>query len=135
MRLRLVRVLGPAHGEKRSLRESVVHERHRVGDRERVAVEEHQQIVVVGLRSDLDREVVELRCVHPFLRNDAVEMRRVGRVDSLERSPHAVRNADVLADVARLNLDPARRTVVNRRYVKHRMGSCATRRWRCGVRE
>src|ERR1019366_9447858 len=49
MRLHVADVLGAAHSHQRRAREALFDQRHRVGDRKGIAVEEHQQIVVRGL--------------------------------------------------------------------------------------
>ena len=47
--LRLIDVLGSAHGDEGRLGQAGGYEWHRVRDRKRVTVEEHQQIFVGGL--------------------------------------------------------------------------------------
>src|SRR5947209_2026279 len=50
---------------------------------------------------------------------DPVKVDGVGRIDSLERGPGLIWDGDVLAEVSRLYLDPARRAVMHRCDVKH----------------
>ena len=77
VRLRLLGVLRATHGEQRSLLEAVGDQRHRIGDRKRVAIEEHQEVVVRRLVADLHREMVELGGVQASLLDDSVEVDRV----------------------------------------------------------
>ena len=85
MGLGLLNVLGPAHRHERRAGERVLDEWHGVGDREGVAVEEHQQVVVGGMAGDLPCQVVELARVHATLLDDAVEMHGIGGIDALQR--------------------------------------------------
>ena len=77
MWLRLVEVLGPAHGNQRGLLETFADHGHRIGDQERIAVDEHEQIVGRSHLRDLHRQVVQLARVRAVLVENAIEVNPV----------------------------------------------------------
>ena len=77
MRLRVARILGTPDRKQRRLCKCIGDQRHRIGNRKRVAVQEHQQILVRGDVGDLDRQVIELVGVTTALLDHVIEVSRV----------------------------------------------------------
>jgi hypothetical protein len=59
---------------QRCVAQACVHQRPEAGDRERVAVQEHEEVVVVGDMDDLQREMVQLVRVRAPLSDHVVEV-------------------------------------------------------------
>jgi hypothetical protein len=119
MRLGLVDILGSPHRDQRRSGQILIDERHRIGDRKRVAIEKHQQILIRCLLRDLHGEMIQLAGMRATLVNYPVEVNRISRVDMLKRRPSLIGNRDVPLQVPRLDLDPPRRQVMHRGNVKH----------------
>jgi len=96
-----------------------LHGGQRVGDREGVAVEEHQQVVGVGLVEHDTGQVIELAGVAAGRGHHDVEPVVPGGVDALQRGVGAVGLRQVAAQVADLYVDPAGRPVVDGDDVDH----------------
>jgi hypothetical protein len=118
--LRVAGVLRPADRHQRVVVEQRAHHGQRVGDREGVAVEKDDQIVVVGHLEDAGREQVQLAAVRSHRGDDDVELRIVLLADALEARPHAHRLVHVAPQVLQLDVDPLLVAPMDGRDVQHR---------------
>ena len=125
MRLRFIDVLRTAHREQRGPRQAILDQRHRIGDRERIAIQEHQQILIRRLMSDLHRQMIQLPRMTPTLLEHPIEMNPMRRIDPLQRRPRHERHRQMLTQIPRLNLNPPRRPEMDRHHMQHH----STRSW------
>ncbi len=143
VRLDVPGVLVPPHGRQRVLREQLGHPRVEGTHRERVPVEEDDQVVGLGLGGDLRRQLVQFVGMGPVRAGDEVEAPVVAAVlHSLEVGEHPERRVEAGLEVAPLGLDPLRDRPngrSRRRSCAHGLGRAAplgrtTPWWRAGRR-
>jgi hypothetical protein len=108
----------PNCGEDR-LVQGLSHRGKWVGDGERIAVEEEDQIVGTCLGHDLGCQEVELSSVPTDRRYDPVEFGGVVTGDVLKIGHHPVRFVDVAGQVFQLDVDPLCRLVMDGGDVDH----------------
>ena len=135
MGLRIAVVLVAANGDQRVALELASQERDDRRDRERVAVDEDDHLVVRGRMGDQVAEQGELQLV--LVDRDVGCVEELVRVVAellVEPGVDAVRLIDVALQVAALDVDPAVGAPVHRGYVDHRTGRAGNGSGRAGWR-